>query len=83
MAQEIKPLELTQGTREEHIDTLRRAKANGMTSVWSGTIRVRPYLHENLIFAEREGIISIEAYDNREAQESGWTITWLDHPEVP
>lgn len=83
MAQEIKPLELTQGTREDHIDTLRRAKANGLTSIWSGDIARNRYLHENLVFAEREGIISLEEYDNRQAQESGWTITWLEHPEVP
>lgn len=70
-------MELIYGTRDEHLATLRRAKNNGLASVWSGDVRRNPYLRENLAFAESEGIVELESYDNAEAQESGWNITWL------
>jgi hypothetical protein len=69
-------MNLTHGPREEHLATLRRAKAANLTSIWSGDLR-NPYLRENLNFAQTEGILSLEPYDNREAQESGFIITWL------
>lgn len=78
-----KPAEfkLEHGTREEHIATLKRSKAAELESIWSGDMR-NPYLRENLQFAEHEKIVKLTPYDSREAQESGWTIEWLDHPEV-
>lgn len=72
---------LTFGSREEHIATLRRAKAAGVNSVWSGDIARNQYLQENLQLAEAEKILKLEPYTMH--QESGWKFEWLNHPEVP
>ena len=72
---------LEHGTRQEHIETLQRAKENEVSSIWSGDLR-NDYLRENLAFAEEEGIIKASPYDYADAQESGFDIEWLEHPEV-
>jgi len=70
-------MELNHGTREEHPGTLRRAKANGVGSVWSGDPGRNAYLRENLAFAEEEGILSPEPYDDPVGQKSGLVFRWL------
>lgn len=70
-------IELIHGTREDHLATLRRALAGGVQSVWSGDLRRNAYLRENVAFAEAEGILTTKPYDDRDAQESGLTLTWL------
>lgn len=71
---------LEQGTREEHIATLRRARTAGVKTVWSGDVRRNPYLRENLKFAETERMVRLTPYEAE--QETGWRLTWLDHPEL-
>ena len=68
---------LEHGTRDDHLGTLRRAKANKITSVWSGDLRRNAYLRESLNFGIEEGILKVEDYDYAEAQESGFNIIWL------
>ena len=72
-------MNLTHGTEEEHIATLKRAHAAKLSSIWSGDLRNR-YLSENLDYAVEKGIIELEPYDSPSAQESGYTITWLRAP---
>lgn len=74
-------MELKQGTRKEHLDTLIRAYKGGLTYVWSGDIRRNAYLRENLDFAVDEGIIDITFIEDYTAQESGWSIKWLKDPK--
>jgi len=69
---------LEHGTREEHIATLKRAKSNGVASIWSGDISRNAYLRENLNFAEDEGIVKLKPYELE--QESGWDVEWLKEP---
>jgi len=61
---------------EEYRGTLRRAKDGGLTSIWSGDLR-NEYLRNALQFAVDQGIVELEPYDHKEAQESGFNVTWL------
>ena len=80
------PKELLQGTREEHLATLERAKLKHPSgfSIWTGDVRRNPYLYENLGFAESENIATVKL-DVRE-QESYFVISWvgeLPRPKDP
>ena len=68
----ISPLE--HGTEEEHRATLMRAKAAGVSYIWSGDLRRNPYLAENLQFGEEAGILTTKWVEC--SQESGYNITW-------
>lgn len=67
---------LRHGTEAEHRATLRRAKAAGVTYVWSGDIRRNQYLAENLRFAQESGILTTEWVESD--QESGWKLHWAN-----
>ena len=67
---------LNHGTEAEHRATLSRAKAAGVTMVWSGDIRKSRYLAENLRFAVQSGILTIEFVECD--QESGWKLKWAN-----
>jgi hypothetical protein len=71
-------MNLVHGTAAEHIGTLLRACENNVTSVWSGSLRHNAYLRENLDYGVEAGLIKLKDYDHREAQESGYTITYTD-----
>lgn len=73
-------LDFREGSIEEHVATLIRAKKNGLSYIWSGDIRRNPYLRENLQFAVDEGFVETEFVEYYEAQESGWKIRWLRDP---
>lgn len=68
---------LRHGTEEEHLATLKRAKENGVSYVWSGNLR-NPYLLENLRFGQDAGLIEVEFMEYYEAQESGYRIKYLE-----
>jgi len=67
---------LRHGTEAEHRATLSRAKAAGVTYVWSGDVRRNQYLAENLRFAQESGILTAEWVES--AQESGWNLHWAN-----
>lgn len=67
---------LTHGTEAEHRATLGRAKAGGLTYVWSGDVRRNQYLAENLRFGEEAGILTTKWVESE--QESGWEISWAN-----
>lgn len=68
---------LRHGTEEEHRATLKRAKENDISYVWSGDLR-NPYLLENLRFGQDVGLIEVEFVEYYEAQESGYRIKYLE-----
>jgi hypothetical protein len=68
---------LRHGTEEEHRATLKRAKENGVSYVWSGDLR-NPYLLESLRFGQDAGLIEAEFVEYYEAQESGYRIKYLE-----
>ena len=70
----VSPLE--HGTEAEHRATLARAKAGGLTYVWSGDVRRNRYLAENLRFGEETGILTTKWVESD--QESGWKISWAN-----
>ena len=67
---------LEHGTEEEHRATLARAKASGLTYVWSGELRRNRYLAENLRFGEAAGILTTKRVESD--YESGWEISWAN-----
>ncbi len=67
---------LRHGTEEEHRATLKRAKAAGVSYVWSGDILRNQYLAENLRFGHESGILSTEWVESD--QESGWKLKWAN-----
>jgi hypothetical protein len=67
---------LTHGTEEEHLGTITQAKANKVDSVWTGEIRRKRYLAENLAWAEAKGLISVKFRDDERAQMSFFDITY-------
>lgn len=71
-----KGFDFKHGTEQEHKNTLKRAKDNGVSYVWSGDLRT-PYFRENLHYGIAAGIIEVEAVNYYEAQESGYIITFL------
>ena len=68
-------MKLKHGTEEEHRATLERAKKNGLSYIWSGTVRRNEYFAENLKFGIHHKIIKATPVEF--AQESGWNIEWL------
>jgi hypothetical protein len=68
-------MKLIHGTEQEHRDTLKRAKANGVEYIWSGDMRGNRYLAENFNFALENKIF--EATEAKDSQETGWWIKWL------
>ncbi len=68
-------MKLIHGTEQEHRDTLKRAKANGVEYIWSGDMRRNRYLAENFDFALENKIF--EATEAKDSQETGWWIKWL------
>lgn len=68
---------LRHGTEEEHRATLKRAKENGVSYVWSGDLR-NSYLLENLRFGQDAGLIEVKFVEYYEAQESGYYIKYLE-----
>ncbi len=70
----VSPLE--HGTEAEHRATLERAKAGGLSYVWSGDVRRNAYLLENLRFGEEMGILTTRFVESD--QESGWEIDWAN-----
>jgi hypothetical protein len=68
-------MKLIHGTEQEHRDTLKRAKANGVEYIWSGDMRRNRYLTENFAFALENKIF--EATEAKDSQETGWWIKWL------
>ena len=70
--------QLRHGTEEEHRATLKRAKAAGISYVWSGDVRRNQYIAENLRFAQEAGILSTEWVESD--QESGWKLKWANDP---
>jgi hypothetical protein len=68
-------MKLIHGTEQEHRDTLKRAKANGVEYIWSGDMRRNRYLTENFAFALENKIF--EVTEAKDSQETGWWIKWL------
>lgn len=54
---------LIHGSYKEHYNTAMRTKRNGVTRIWSGDLR-NPYLAENIIFIEHEGLADISVSDS-------------------
>lgn len=69
-------VDLQHGTEEEHRATLERAKAAGLSYIWSGDIRRNAYPRENLRFGGESGILSTKWVESD--QESGWEISWAN-----
>ena len=69
-------MKLEYGTKEEHLATVKRAKDNNVTSIWTGDIARNAYLRENLSFIQEENIATVTLEENYTAQESNYIIKW-------
>ena len=69
-------MNLQYGTYEEHKATAERAKANGVSSVWTGHLRRNPYLQENLEFIQEENLAEVSLEVDYEGQSSDYIIKW-------
>ena len=72
-------MNLVHGTKEEHLETIKKARENNISYVWSGHLRRSPYLLENLKFAMEIGAFNTTFVDSAINQESGFDVTW--YPE--
>ncbi len=69
-------MQLQYGSHDEHVATIQRAKENSVTNVWTGDLKRKPYLAENLNYCESIGLIETEFVSDKDAQESYYLITY-------
>ena len=67
---------LKHGTVSEHLATINRAIDNGIDNVWSGDITHNKYLQENLLFAQKNGLLIITEEIDYDMQMSYLILNW-------
>ena len=70
---------LVHGSYKQHYDTAMRAKHLKVDRVWSGDVTRNPYLIENMVFIEHEGLAEItldDCYSDYVNQSSYFKIDW-------